>query len=55
MKHFIIILLIIILTGFAIGISYLSVNHNDYYSWLFVPECIFIIMLGIKIDEIYRN
>jgi hypothetical protein len=55
MKHFIIILLILILTGFAVGISYLSVNHNTAYSWLFVPECIFIIMLGIKIDETYRS
>lgn len=54
MKHFINILLILILTGFAVGIAYLATHFEQRYSVLFIPECAFIFLLGLKLNDDYK-
>ena len=56
MKHFINILVILILTGFTIGIAILQVNNpNDVWFLGFIPLCIFMFLWGLKLDNEYKN
>jgi Ni,Fe-hydrogenase I cytochrome b subunit len=54
MKHFIDVLIILILTGFAIGIAYLQVNNNGPWGVLFLPLFILMLLSGEKIYENYE-
>jgi len=56
MKHFINILVILILTGFAIGIAILQVNNpNDKWFLAYVPLCIFMFLWGLKLYDDYKD
>lgn len=54
MKHLINILLILILTGFAVGTAYLSTHYNPKYAILFMADFILMIALGVKLDKDYE-
>lgn len=54
MRDFINILLILILTGFAVGITYLQwLDLRTSWSLLYLPLFVFIIMLGVKLNNNY--
>jgi hypothetical protein len=56
MKHFINILVTLILTGFAVGISYLIENsnlQNNCWGIAFVPLFFLVVAWGIKLAEDY--
>lgn len=53
MKHFINVLVILILTGFAIGICYLQINYKEPWGILFLPLVIFMFFWGLKIYSDY--
>lgn len=56
MKHFINILVILILTGFVVGIAYLQVTHpKDVWSLGYIPLCVFMVLWGFKLDGDYRD
>jgi hypothetical protein len=58
MKNFINVLVIIILTGFAIGttwICYHDTNENSMWAVLYLPLFIFMVAWGIKLDKDYKN
>jgi hypothetical protein len=58
MKNFINVLVILILTGFAIGTTWVCYhNTNEKAEWglLYIPIFIFMIVWGIKLDEDYKN
>jgi hypothetical protein len=54
MKHFINILVLLILTFFAIGLAYLQVNYGENWYVAFVPLCIFMLLWGIKLFDDYE-
>ncbi len=53
MKHFINILITLILTGFAIGIAYLQVNYEGVWFFLYLPLLIIMMLWGDQIIEKY--
>ena len=55
MKHLINILVILILTGFAIGLAYLQITYTEQ-AWFiaYLPLSVFMLMWGIKLNEDYR-
>lgn len=54
MKDFINVLVILILTGFAIGISYVQINNAGPWGLLFLPLFILMLLWGEKIYENYK-
>ena len=52
MKHFINVLIILILTGFAIGITYVQLNNNGPWGVLYLPLFILMLLSG---ERIYEN
>ena len=53
-KDFINILLILILTGFAVGITYLQYLQIECaWSLLYLPLIVLMIMLGLKLHDDY--
>ena len=53
-KDFINILLILILTGFAVGITYLQYLQIEYFwALLYLPLIVLMIMLGLKLHDDY--
>ena len=56
MKHFINLLVILILTGFAIGIAYLQVSYPTG-AWFiaYLPICVFMFLWGMKLDNDYKD
>ena len=53
-KDFINILLILILTGFAVGITYLQYLQMEYaWALLYLPLIVLMIMLGLKLHDDY--
>ena len=53
-KDFINILLILVLTGFAVGITYLQYLQIEYaWSLLYLPLIVLMIMLGLKLHDDY--
>ena len=56
MKHFINLLVILILTGFAIGIAYLQVSYPTG-AWFiaYIPLCVFMFLWGMKLDNDYKD
>jgi hypothetical protein len=58
MKHFINILVILILTGFAIGttwVCYHNTNEKSMWGTLYIPVVIFMAAWGAKLNEDYKN
>ena len=56
MKHFINIFVTLILTGFAVGISYLQLMTPDgAWCLLFIPLIVMMILWGVKLDNDYKN
>jgi|688.fasta_scaffold513496_2 hypothetical protein len=58
MKHFINILVILILTGFTIGLTwvcYHNTSKDSVWGILYVPLLILIILWGAKLNEDYSN
>jgi hypothetical protein len=56
MKHFINVLVILILTGFAVGIAYLQVTHpKDVWSLAYIPLCVFMLLWGFKLESDYKD
>lgn len=59
MKHFINILVILILTGFAVGIAWLQyhANENNPFWWwlLYLPLLIMMIAWGEKVSKDYKD
>jgi hypothetical protein len=56
MKHIINLLVILILTGFSVGIAYLQVNNpKDVWFLAYLPLCIFMFLWGLKLDGDYKN
>lgn len=56
MKHVINILVILLLTGFAIGIAYLvktETSEHNAWAFLYVPWCIMALLWGCKLDRDY--
>jgi len=52
MKHFINLLVILILTGFAVGIAYLQVLHpKDVWFLAYIPLCGFMLLWGFKLES----
>jgi hypothetical protein len=55
MKDFINILLILILTGFAIGLTKLIVVTKLFlFGWLYAPIFVLMIMLSVKLYDNYK-
>lgn len=54
MKHFINVLVILILTGFAIGITYVQINNPGPWGLLFIPLFILMLLCGERIYENYE-
>lgn len=56
MKHFINILGLLILTFFAVGVTYLqSAAMKASWGLLYIPLFIFFLMWGIKLNDDYKN
>jgi hypothetical protein len=58
MKHFINILVILILTGFTIGLTwvcYHNTSKDSVWGILYVPLLILMILWGSKLNEDYSN
>jgi len=59
MKHFINILVILILTGFAVGIAWLqyhTTKDSPFWWWLlYIPLLILMIAWGNKLNEDYKD
>ncbi len=58
MKHFINILVILILTGFTIGLTWIcyhTTNEKAVWELLYIPIFIFMVAWGVKLDEDYKN
>jgi uncharacterized membrane protein YccC len=56
MKHIINLLVILILTGFAVGIAYLQVLHpKDVWFLAYIPLCGFMLLWGLKLDGDYKD
>ena len=56
MKHFINILVILILTAFAVGVTWVTINsHSEKNIWgiLFIPLIAMMILWGYKIKDDY--
>ena len=55
MKHLINILVIQILTGFAIGIAYLQITYTEQAWFLsYLPLSVFMLMWGLKLYDDYK-
>jgi hypothetical protein len=56
MKHFINILVILILTGFVIGVAYLQAIHpKDVWFLAYIPLCMFMLLWGFKLESDYKD
>ncbi len=58
MKNFINILVILILTGFTIGLTWIcyhDTKENSEWGVLYIPIFIFMIAWGVKLDEDYKD
>jgi hypothetical protein len=53
MKHFINLLVTLILTFFAIGIAYLQVTYFQFWFLLYLPLIIMMVLWGLKLDKDY--
>lgn len=55
MKHVINILVILILTGFAVGIAYLQMNDvKSAWFIAYLPISIFMFLWGLKLNDNYK-
>jgi hypothetical protein len=56
MKHIINLLVLLILTGFAIGVAYLQVsNPGDVWFIAYLPLTIMMVMWGFKLESDYKD
>ena len=55
MKHFINILVILILTGFTVGVTFLQVNYGEAWFISYIPLIVMMFVWGIKLDNDYKN
>ena len=55
MKHFINTLVILILTVFTIGITFLQVIYGEALFISFIPLMVMMFARGIKLDNDYKN
>jgi uncharacterized membrane protein (Fun14 family) len=53
MKDFLTVLITLILSGFAIGIAYLSVNYTEPYGVLYIPWTILVLLWGLVLSDYY--
>jgi len=56
MKHFINILVILILTGFAVGLTNIMITTQvREFGFLYLPIIIFMLLWGVKLYNDYNN
>ena len=56
MKDFLNVFVILILTGFTVGIAYIQlIDAKTPWSLLYVPDIVFLLMWGIKINDDYKH